>query len=365
MVDYDPPAKPEAHTHTTCDSLIRYAEFLGFGSIHATVDEQTNLRAIIAIHSTKRGPAIGGCRMLAYATVAEAIEDALRLAQMMSLKSAINNLRHGGAKAVLIKPKKLKDRNSYFEKFGEFINVLGGRYIAAVDSGTNTTDMDAIARKTAFVTCTSEFAEYSDPSPLTALGVRRAIEAAVKFKLGKDSLDGIRVAIQGAGHVGFSLAKELKELGARVIITDIHPDLVQRALDELKIASCEPNEIYGIECDVFSPCALGAILNLETINTLHAKIVAGSANNQLAHHHFGTLLRERGILYAPDFLINSGGLIYVSAMYDHGDIKKSLEQIKNIYHTVTDIFERSERENLPTNDIAEKLARERLRADYF
>jgi leucine dehydrogenase len=356
--------KRSAHPHvhyTVADSLMRYAEFLGYGEIHTKIDEATGLKAIVAINNLKRGPAIGGCRMFAYQTIDKALEDALRLGYMMSYKAAINNLAHGGAKAVLIKPKVIKDREAYFEKFGEFVNDLGGRYITAVDSGTCTADMDIILRRTPYVTCTTKSGTDSDPSPLTALGVRRGIEAAVKFKMGRDSLEGIHVAIQGAGHVGYCLAKELKERGARLTIADINLKPLQRCIDEFGANICHPEEIYSIEADVFAPCALGAVLNLDTIKRLKSSIVAGSANNQLAHHHYGALLHERGILYAPDFLINAGGLIHVAVIYDHGDIKRSLEQINHIYHTVYDIFERSVHENRATNEIAEKIARDRLK----
>lgn len=370
MVDAHPKAsnsprmtKRSAHGHsyTVYDSLMRYAEFLGFGDIHTKIDEKTGLRAIVAIHNLTRGPAIGGARMITYQTIDKAVEDALRLGYMMSYKAAINNLPHGGAKAVLIKPKVVKDREAYFEKFGEFVNDLGGRYITAVDSGTSPADMDIIARRTSFVTCTSNSGADSDPSPFTALGVRRAIEAAVKFKFNKDDIDGIRVAIQGAGQVGYYLAKELKALGADVIITDINSQTVQKVVNELDVASCQPDEIYSVQADVFAPCALGATLNLDTIKVLKASIVAGSANNQLAHHKYGALLHERDILYAPDFLINAGGLIYVAVIYDKGDIQQSLDQIKDIYSTVYDIYERSKRENKPTNEIAEQIARQRLK----
>ncbi|WP_407641499.1 Glu/Leu/Phe/Val dehydrogenase family protein [Aquicella lusitana] len=340
---------------------MRYAEFLGFGEIHTKIDEKTGLKAIIAIHNLNRGPAIGGCRMITYKTVDKAYEDAMRLAHMMSFKAAINNLSHGGAKAVLIKPKVIKDREAYFEKFGEFVNDLGGRYITAVDSGTSPQEMDIIARRTPFVTCTTKSGAESDPSPLTALGVRRGIQAAVKFKLNRDSLEGIHVVIQGAGHVGYHLAQELHKLGAKLTIADVNLKALQRCIDELNVNVCHPDEVYSLEADVFAPCALGSILNLNTINQLKAKIIAGSANNQLAHHHYGALLHERGILYAPDFLINAGGLIHVAVIYDHGDLKKSMEQINNIYNTVYDIFERSAHENRATNEIAEKIARDRLR----
>jgi leucine dehydrogenase len=349
------------HSHyTICDSLMRYAEFLGFGEIHIKIDEKTGLKAIVAIHNLSRGPAIGGCRMLPYTTVDQAYEDSLRLAYMMSYKAAINNLPHGGAKSVLIKPKVIKDREAYFEKFGEFVNSLGGTYITAVDSGTTIEDMDIIARRTKFVTCTTQSGIDSDPSPQTALGVRRAIEAAAKFKLHRENLEGIRIAIQGAGHVGYYLAKELHERGAQLIMSDINQANLEKCVEQFQVQTCPPEQIYDVEADVFAPCALGAVLNMDTVKRLRVKIVAGSANNQLAHHHYGALLFERGILYAPDFLINAGGLIHVAVIYDHGNQKEAYAQINNIYDTVYDIFERSEREQKPTNEIAENIAKERL-----
>lgn len=348
-------------TNRPLDSLLRYAKYLGYGDVHTKIDDKTGLYAIVAIHNLTRGPAIGGCRMVAYSSMSKAMEDALRLGYMMSYKSAISNLPHGGAKAVLIKPKVIKDRDAYFETFGEFLNELGGRYITAVDSGTSPAEMDIIARRTKFVTCTSQFAEMADPSPLTALGVRRGIEAAVKYKLNRDSLDGVHVSLQGVGHVGYALAKELHQLGARLTVTDINSHAVERCVDEFKATICQPDAIYDIEADVFAPNALGAVINRDTINRLNVKIVAGAANNQLAHHLYGTLLLERGILYAPDFLINAGGIIYVAVMYDHGSAQKAMQQIENIYHSVTDIFARSAKENKATNLIAEDIARQRLK----
>lgn len=355
----------DKHTHTPIqytayDSLMRYADLLGYGEIHTKIDEKTGLKAIIAINNLNRGPAIGGCRLAVYKTVDRALEDALRLGYMMSYKAAINNLAHGGAKAVIIQPKVIKDREALFEKFGEFVNDLGGRYITAVDSGTSPREMDIIERRTPYVTCTTKLGGDSDPSPLTALGVRRAIEAAAEFKLGKTSLEGLHVSIQGAGHVGYYLAKDLSSRGAVITMADINLASLQQCIDEFGVRACPPDEIYDIPADVFAPCALGATLNLNTINRLNVKVVAGSANNQLAHHHYGALLHERGILYAPDFLINAGGLIHVAVIYDKGDMQKSLEQINNIYNTVYEIYERSASENRATNEIAEQIAREKL-----
>lgn len=350
--------KIKRRRHDSSDILFRYAHLLDFGEIHIKFDKPTGLKAIIAVHSTKRGPALGGCRLLPYKATAKALEDALRLAYMMTMKAAITNLPHGGAKAVLIRPKIIKDREAYFEKFAEFVNELNGRYITAVDSGTSPADMDIISRHSKYVTCTTA---EGDASPYTALGVRRGIEAAVKFKLGSDSLEGIRVAIQGAGHVGYELAKQLRERGAKLTMCDIDNQALERCVREFGADLCSPDEIYDIKAEVFAPCALGAILNLSTIKRLKARIVAGSANNQLAHNHFGQALHERGILYAPDFLINSGGLIQASAFYIHGDFKKAHEHIASIYDILIEVFTRAKKENIPTADIAEMIAQERLK----
>ena len=344
--------------HDSCDILFRYAELLGLGEIHVKMDKETGLKAIIAVHSTKRGPALGGTRLLTYKSSAKAIEDALRLSSMMSFKAAICNLPHGGAKAVLIKPKVIKDRQAYFEKFGEFVNELGGTYITAVDSGTELSDMDYIAHKTSYVTCTTA---DGDPAPYTAIGVRRGIEAAVSFKLGKDTLKGIRVAIQGAGHVGYELAKQLSERGAIITVCDTHPLSAERCAKEFAAHVCSPETIYDQEVDVFAPCALGAILKRSTIKRLKASIVAGSANNQLAHNRHGRTLQKYGILYAPDFVVNSGGLIQASVSYRHGNVEVAHEQINNIYEVLLEIFKRSAEEKLPTTDIADAIALERLR----
>jgi len=357
MQGNDPIKKPH---HTDCDRLFRYAEFLGFGSVHIKFDHATGLRAIVATHNLKRGPAIGGARLFQYQSADAALEDAMRLGYMMSFKAAISGLPHGGAKAVLMKPKVIKDRKAYLEAFADFINELGGRYITAVDSGTSPEDMDIIAAKTPYVTCTTGSGNSGDPSPQTAIGVRRGIEAAVQFKLGKNDLSGIRVAIQGVGHVGYYLAKELHERGAKLTICDVNVPALKRCVDEFNATVVSADDIYDAPVDVFAPCAMGAILNLQTIKRLRASIVAGSANNQLAHQHHAMTLHERGILYSPDFVINSGGLIYVAAVYDQVGIRQALDQVGNIYQTLTDIFIRSQEENIATSDIAESIALERL-----
>lgn len=349
--------------HRHVDSLFRYAELLGFGEFHVKIDHATGLHAIIAIHNLYRGPAIGGCRLIHYDHTDQALVDALRLAQMMSYKAAVCNLPHGGAKAVIMKPKVIKDRAALFSSFGDFVQEQAGRYITAVDAGTEPDDMDIISQRTRYVTCTTFGGYAGDPSPHTALGVRRGIEAAVKFKLNRDSLEGIHVAIQGAGHVGFHLSKELKKLGAKITICDTNKEAIENVINEFGsevIKVVKPEEIYEVPCDVFSPCALGATLNFHTIHQLKASIVAGSANNQLDHHQHDMVLYQRGILYVPDFVINSGGLIHAAAIYDHGDEDKANAQIYNLYETLMNLFERAKQENRPTNEIAEAIALENM-----
>lgn len=352
------PKKAKRHT---LDGLCRYAEFLNYGDFHVKFDPASGLRAIVAIHNLKRGPAIGGCRLFPYNTTNAALEDVLRLGYMMSYKAAINNLNHGGGKSVILMPKEIRDRDAFFEAFGSFVNELGGRYITAVDSGTGPAEMDIIARKTPFVTCTSNSGNASDPSPQTAFGVRRAIEASVKFQMKRDNLDGVHVTIQGAGHVGYYLAKELHALGARITMCDIKEKNLLRCVEEFGVEVVAPDAIYDVQADVFAPCAMGSILNMDTIKRLKTSIVAGSANNQLAHRKYGKVMQSKGILYAPDFLINAGGLIHVAVIYDHADVQKSEEQISNIYHTVTEIYEIAKAENTSTNLVAERIARERLK----
>ncbi|MES2217596.1 MAG: Glu/Leu/Phe/Val dehydrogenase dimerization domain-containing protein [Pseudomonadota bacterium] len=347
--------------HTGFDRLCRYADLMRFGEVHMKFDHNTHLKAIVAIHNLNRGPAIGGCRLVSYSTTNDAFEDALRLAYMMSYKAAINDLPHGGGKAVLMMPKVMKDRVAFFEKFGEFVNDLNGRYITAVDSGTSPEDMDIIATRTPFVSCTSHSESSGDPSPHTAFGVMRAMEAAVKFKLNRDSLADVHVAIQGAGHVGYYLAKSLHAVGARITMCDVKQAPLDRVIEEFGVNVVPPEKIYEVEADIFAPCALGAILNLHNIKRLKVKIIAGSANNQLAHHQNGDVLHERGILYAPDFLINAGGLIQVAVIYDHANVKKAHQAISDIYVKVMNIFEESARLNMATSMIAEKIAEIKLK----
>lgn len=340
------------------EDLLRYAENLGFGDLHIKLDPATGMRAIIAIHSTKRGPALGGCRFIEYDSVGDAIYDAIRLAWGMSYKAAMANLPLGGGKAVVLKPKQLTDRDAYFRAFGRFIDELGGRYITAMDSGTEITDMDTIATQTSYVTTTSS--RNGDPAPFTARGVLRGIEAAVKFKLQRDDLKNLHIAIQGVGHVGYDLAIDLHKYGAKLTVCDRNPAAVQRCVDEFGATAVSLNEIYSVPCDVFAPCALGAILNDDTIPRLTTTIVAGSANNQLAEPRHAQALADRGILYAPDYVINAGGLIHALAEYKNTSLEETDQQIQHIYDILLTLFERAENEGKPTSVVADMIAQERL-----
>jgi leucine dehydrogenase len=340
------------------EELFDYAKKLEFGDLHIKFDEKSGLQAIVAIHNTKRGPALGGCRYRAYETPFAAIEDAMRLAQGMSYKAAMAGLNLGGGKAVLIKTPQQKDRTALFTAFGKFVDELGGRYITAVDSGTSSEDMDLIAEYTDHVTTLAK--NNGDPSPTTATGVRQALEATVKFKLQRDDLRDLRIAIQGVGRVGGFLAKELHERGAKLIISDTNEDLLKHFQTEFNATVVNPEQIYQVDCDIFSPCAMGAILNDHTIPLLKAKMIVGAANNQLSEPRHGKLLTERDILYAPDYVVNSGGLIHASAEYYKTPENIMHEQLKNIYRATLDIFEHSRKENLPTSEVADMIAREKI-----
>ncbi len=340
------------------DNFLEYADAHDFGDVHFKVDPKTGLRAIIAIHNTKLGPALGGCRFYAYPNTATALYDVMRLARGMSYKSACAGLPLGGGKSVIIKPEHIADKRAFFHGFGDFVQELGGRYITADDSGTGIDEMDLILERTSYVASGSRF--ESEPSPYTALGVKYGIDAAVLFKLGKPTLEGIHVAIQGVGKVGYFLAERLVEAGARVTVADVNAASCEKAKKELGATVVDINEIHKVECDVYSPCALGASLNDHTIPEIKATIVAGAANNQLAHHQHGVQLLEQGILYAPDYIINAGGVIHCAYQYDPKMVTNRERQIERIYDTLMTIFERSKVDTKSTAQVADCIAEEIL-----
>lgn len=337
--------------------LFTTAEAHGAGELHFKNDPNTQLRAIIAIHSTKFGPAASGCRCQPYLSTDTAIIDALRLARGMSYKAALAGLPSGGGKAVLIRPKVIRDREAYFESFGDFIESLAGRYITAVDSGTSPADMDVIARRTRHVLSVSERKGGSgDPSPFTARGVRLGIETAVSHRLKRSDLEQLRVAIQGTGQVGYHLAKELHERGAQLTVTDVNPRAMERCADEFGARIIPSEEIYQVRCDLFSPCALGAVINDATIRRFDTRIIAGAANNQLEAPHHGQLLQQRGILFVPDYVINAGGLIFVMLS---NPIERE-QKLQSMMQMLDLLFRRSAEDGIPSFWQADIMAEEIL-----
>jgi leucine dehydrogenase len=332
-----------------------------YGEIHFKRDAASSLSAIIAVHDTRLGPALGGCRFIEYASEMDAITDALRLARGMTYKAAITGLALGGGKSVIIRPRQQFDRALLFRAFGKFVDDLGGHYITAEDSGTSIEDMEIIRTATKHVTGVKpEHGGSGDPSPYTALGVRRGIEACVKFARGLDSIEGLSVAVQGVGHVGYHLCRELSALGARLLVADVDPLKAERAQREFGAEVVPLERIFDAECDVLAPCALGSALNDTTVPKLKCLIVAGAANNQLAEPRHGDDLMQRGILYAPDYAINAGGLINVAGEIDGYDEQKVRAEVMKIYDTIYEIAERARRAMTPTYRIADTMAQERL-----
>jgi leucine dehydrogenase len=326
-------------------------------------DAASGLRAIIAIHSTALGPAAGGCRMWPYASTAEAVADVLRLSRGMSYKNALAGLKFGGGKAVIIGDARKGKTPELFEAFGRFVDSLGGRYVTAEDVGTTTTDMTQVARGTRYVAGLGAAPGEAggDPGPKTALGVFLGLKAAVKFRLGRADLTDVSVAVQGAGGVGYHLCGMLAAEGAKLSVADVRPVALQRVCDEFKARAVAVEEVLFEDVDVLSPCALGAVLSAQSIPRLRARVVAGAANNQLAQGQDGAALPAAGILYAPDYVINAGGIISVSREY-HGGASEAqvIADIHGIPARLTEIFERARRENRTTNAVADELARERL-----
>jgi len=336
-------------------------------------DPESGLKAIIAVHNRNLGPALGGCRMWPYASEEEAISDALRLSRGMTYKSALAGLALGGGKSVILGNPRTEKTEALLKAMGRFVDSLGGRYIAAEDSGTSVADIKVIGTQTRFVSGIAdkeggvdakggEHAPRSgDPSPATAYGTYCGIQAAVRFALNRHDLDGVKVAIQGVGNVGFDLARRLRGAGAKLWITDIYGESLHKAAQELGATAVGADEIYGLDVDVFAPCALGAILNDRTIPQLKARIVAGAANNQLAEARHGVELMRRGILYAPDYAINAGGIIDVFHERQGYDPERVRQHIEGIGQTLATIFERARHEEKPTAEIADALAEERFR----
>ncbi len=347
-------------------SVFSLSDFADHEQVVFCSDDASGLKAIIAVHNSNLGPALGGCRMWPYASEGEAVEDVLRLSRGMTYKSALAGLKLGGGKSVIIGNPRTDKSPALLDAFAKALNNLGGRYIAAEDSGTSVEDMKYLAERTEHIAGikdkpTDSGMRSGDPSPATAYGTFIGIKAAVKEKLGRDSLEGLRVAVQGVGHVGFDLAQQLHKAGAKLWVSDIHEDNLGRAHDELGATVVAPEAIYRADVDVFAPCAMGAVINDQTIDMLKAKIVAGSSNNQLAKPRHGVELMRRGILYAPDYVINAGGIIDVYHERIGFDRDAMIAHVDRIYDTLLEIFARARTEARPTHEVADVIAEERFK----
>ncbi len=341
--------------------IFKYMEKYDYEQLVFCQDEASGLKAIIAIHDTTLGPALGGARMWTYATEENAIEDALRLARGMTYKNAAAGLNLGGGKTVIIGDP-FKDKNEeMFRALGRFIQGLNGRYITAEDVGTTVTDMDLIHEETNYVTGISPaFGSSGNPSPVTAYGVYRGMKAAAKEAFGTDSLEGRTISVQGLGNVAYKLCEYLHNEGAKLVVTDINQAAIDRVVNDFGARAVAPEEIYSQEVDIFSPCALGAILNNETIPQLKAKVIAGSANNQLQDSRHGDYLHELGIVYAPDYVINAGGVINVADELYGYNRERAMKRVDGIYDSIEKIFDISKRDGIPTYVAANRLAEERI-----
>ncbi|MCX2781759.1 amino acid dehydrogenase [Microbulbifer thermotolerans] len=325
-------------------------------------DAKSGLKAIIAVHNTNLGPSLGGCRMWPYADDGEALNDVLRLSRGMTYKSAMAGLKLGGGKAVIIGDPRKEKTPELLRAMGDFINTLGGRYITAEDSGTSVADMHIIGERTQYVSGLIAESEHGgDPSPSTAYGVFVGLKAAVEHRWGKSDLSGLKVSLQGVGNVGLRLAKLLKDAGAELFVTDIFQDNIDRAVSELGATAVGADEIFDLDVDLFAPCALGAVLNDDTIARLKVGAVAGAANNQLTEMRHAAALGEKGILYAPDYVINAGGIIDVyyqqQGDYDPARVKAHIETIGS---TMQEIFQRAAETGETTAHVADRIAEERF-----
>lgn len=325
-------------------------------------DKDTGLKAIIGIHNTVLGPALGGTRMWNYTNEWEALNDVLRLSRGMSFKSSISGLNLGGGKAVIIGDAKTQKSPELMRRFGQFVDSLSGKYITAEDVGMETKDMDTVREVTKYVTGISEEKGGSgNPSPITAYGVYMGLKAAAKFQFGTDNLDGKKVLVQGIGHVGEVLVQHLTENGAIVTISDINEDRLHEVGSKYGAKIFTGNDLYGADVDIYAPCALGATINNDTINKIQAKVIAGAANNQLANEVIhGNILKDKGILYAPDFLINAGGVINVYSELANLTKDEVMEKTENIYNTSLEIFKFAKDNNITTHQAALSIAQKRI-----
>ena len=342
-------------------SVFEHQAFDDHEKVLFATDPATGLKAILAVHSTARGPAVGGCRMWSYPSSAEALTDVLRLSQGMSYKNIMADLPIGGGKSVIMRPEGDFDRQALFEAFGRALEGLGGAYISAEDVGVSPDDMVAARRATRHVVGLPD--GTGDPSPVTAKGVFLGIKACAQRGFGSEDLAGKRIAVQGAtGHVGAYLVRHLANAGADLFLADIREPELKALAEETGATIVEdPNAVYDVDADIFAPCALGSVINPDTIDRLKVKIVAGAGNNQLLTKDMGAALQKRGILYAPDYVINAGGIINVMGEIDPRFDAKWVEgKLATLKRTLGEILDTAENEGRPANLVADQLARERI-----
>lgn len=341
-------------------SVFELMEKNGHEQLVFCQDEPSGLRAIIGIHSTALGPALGGLRMWPYKCEEDAIVDVLRLSRGMTYKNAAMGLNFGGGKSVIIGDPRKDKSEQLFRAFGRFVDSLGGRYYTAEDVGTGVEEIAIVHQQTRYVLGLRE--KSGDPSPLTAYGVYRGMKACLRAAFGDESLKGRRVAIQGMGHVGVYLARHLFEEGAQLFVADIFPERVEAGVKEFGARAVPPEAIYDVDCDVFAPCALGAVINDETLPRLKCRIVAGAANNQLSEPRHGDALFERGVIYAPDYVINGGGVMNVAEEFTGGGYsqERSYARVATIYDKVARVLQMSRDESIPTYRAADRMAEERI-----
>lgn len=324
-------------------------------------DRASGLKAIIAIHDTTLGPALGGTRMWSYASEQDALTDVLRLAKGMTYKNAAAGLPLGGGKTVIIGNSQADKNEAMFRAFGRFVQGLGGRYITAEDVGTSVEDMEIVSGETDFVAGLSqEHGSSGDPSPATAYGVYQGMKAAAKTAFGTMSLEGRTIAVQGLGHVGYYLCKHLHEEGAKLVVTDLNASAVRRIQEEFGAVAVSPEDIYTAACDIYAPCALGATLNDATIPVLKAKVISGAANNQLQELRHGEQLYKMGILYAPDYVINAGGVINIANEQTGYNRERAFRQVETIADNLLEVFRISQAEGIPPHAAADRLALQRI-----
>jgi leucine dehydrogenase len=342
--------------------IFEYMRKYSYENLFLCQDDKVDFKAVIAIHSTVLGPAAGGTRMWSYASEMDAIEDALRLARGMTYKYAAAGVNLGGGKAVIIADPKRTDREVIFRTLGRFVSRLGGAFYTGEDVGTTLEDMEYLFMETPYMITLPEYLGGVGPiSPLTAFGVIQGMRACAKTVFGSDDLGGKVVAVQGVGSVGSSLVEQLVDLEARVFITDIDEIRIKDLVDRLGVKSVSPEDVYDVDCDIFAPCALGGIINQDTIPRLKCKIVCGAANNQLKEERHGDILTERGILYGPDYIVNAGGAIYDSDRLVGGvNLERGRQKVARIYQNTEKVIRIAQRDGIPTYRAADIMAEERI-----